>query len=92
MRGRTDLFKWMVLSSGMASVIRRGADVRPQRSVALLAAVRRSGAPTRLRRGGPPWRSSGTVVWVDDSRTLIPIDQPDELAAHLDVFLANHTF
>ena len=34
----------------------------------------------------------GGVVWVDDSRTLIPIDQPDELAAHLDVFLANHTF
>ena len=31
------------------------------------------------------------LVWVDDSRTLIPIDQPEELAAHLDVFLANHT-
>ena len=27
------------------------------------------------------------LVWVDDSRTLIPIDQPDALATHLERFL-----
>ena len=31
------------------------------------------------------------LVWVDDSRTLIPIDQPDALSAHLRRFLDQHT-
>ena len=30
------------------------------------------------------------LVWVDDSRTLIPIDQPEILAAHLKRFLDQH--
>lgn len=30
------------------------------------------------------------LVWVDDSRTLIPVDQPDVLAAHLERFLERH--
>ena len=28
------------------------------------------------------------MVWGDDSRTLIPIDQPEVLTAHLEEFLA----
>ena len=31
------------------------------------------------------------LVWVDDSRTLIPIDQPEALAAHLEGFLERTT-
>ena len=31
------------------------------------------------------------LLWVDDSRTLIPIDQPEVLAAHLERFLARTT-
>ena len=31
------------------------------------------------------------LVWVDDSRTLIPIDQPEVLTAHLEEFLARTT-
>ena len=31
------------------------------------------------------------LLWVDDSRTLIPIDQPEVLTAHLERFLAQHT-
>ena len=31
------------------------------------------------------------LVWVDDSRTLIPIDQPEALATHLERFLARTT-
>ncbi len=31
------------------------------------------------------------LVWVDDSRTLIPIDQPEALTAHLEEFLARTT-
>jgi len=31
------------------------------------------------------------LVWVDDSRTLIPIDQPEILTVHLREFLAQHT-
>ena len=31
------------------------------------------------------------LVWVDDSRTLIPIDQPEALAAHLERFLERTT-
>ena len=31
------------------------------------------------------------LVWVDDSRTLIPIDQPEILTVHLREFLAKHT-
>ena len=31
------------------------------------------------------------LVWVDDSRTLIPIDQPEVLAAHLERFLERTT-
>ena len=30
------------------------------------------------------------LVWVDDSRTLIPIDQPQVLARHLEQFLQGH--
>lgn len=30
------------------------------------------------------------LVWVDDSRTLIPIDQPEILTAHLERFLEQH--
>ena len=31
------------------------------------------------------------LVWVDDSRTLIPIDQPEVLVDHLERFLARTT-
>ena len=31
------------------------------------------------------------LVWIDDSRTLIPIDQPKILTDHLHLFLAAHT-
>ena len=31
------------------------------------------------------------LVWIDDSRTLIPIDQPKILTDHLHTFLAIHT-
>ena len=31
------------------------------------------------------------LVWIDDSRTLIPIDQPKVLTDHLRAFLAAHT-
>ena len=31
------------------------------------------------------------LVWVDDSRTLIPIDQPEALTTHLEQFLARTT-
>ena len=30
------------------------------------------------------------LVWVDDSRTLIPVDQPEVLMAHLELFLEQH--
>ena len=30
------------------------------------------------------------LVWVDDSRTLIPIDQPEILTAHLERFLEQY--
>ena len=30
-------------------------------------------------------------VWVDDSRTLIPVDQPEVLAHHLCSFLTSNT-
>lgn len=29
-------------------------------------------------------------VWVDDSRTLIPVDQPEVFTAHLERFLERH--
>lgn len=32
------------------------------------------------------------LVWIDDSRTLIPIDQPEALIDHLRAFLAPHTW
>ena len=35
--------------------------------------------------------ANAELVWVDDSRTLIPIDQPEVLASHLEEFLARHT-
>ena len=31
------------------------------------------------------------LVWIDNSRTLIPIDQPEVLAAHLASFLERYT-
>ena len=31
------------------------------------------------------------LVWIDDSRTLIPIDQAEVLTDHLRAFLAAHT-
>lgn len=31
------------------------------------------------------------LTWVDDNRTLIPIDQPEILAVHLEDFLARTT-
>ena len=30
------------------------------------------------------------LVWVDDSRTLVPIDQPEVLTAPLETFLEQH--
>ena len=30
------------------------------------------------------------LVWIDDSRTLIPIDQPSVLTDHLHTFVAAH--
>ena len=35
--------------------------------------------------------ANSELVWVDDSRTLIPIDQPEALTSHLEEFLARHT-
>ncbi len=35
--------------------------------------------------------ANAELVWVDDSRTLIPIDQHETLASHLEDFLARHT-
>ena len=32
--------------------------------------------------------SNAQLVWVDDSRTLVPIDQPEMLTEHLREFLA----
>ena len=31
------------------------------------------------------------LVWIDDSYTLIPIDQPETLTDHLRTFLTAHT-
>ncbi len=31
------------------------------------------------------------LVWIDDSRTLIPINQPETLTDHLRIVLATHT-
>ena len=31
------------------------------------------------------------LVWIDDSYTLIPIDQPEALTDHLRAFLTEHT-
>ena len=31
------------------------------------------------------------LVWVNDSRTLVPIDQPEILTDHLRRFLATHS-
>ena len=31
------------------------------------------------------------IVWIDDSRTLIPIGQPNALTDHLHTFVAAHT-
>ena len=31
------------------------------------------------------------LIWVDDSRTLIPIDQPEILTSHLRTFIADNT-
>ena len=33
---------------------------------------------------------SAELVWIDDSRTLVPIDQPEALATHLARFLGQH--
>ena len=33
------------------------------------------------------WFENTELVWVDDSRTLIPVDQPEVLAAYLERFL-----
>ena len=35
--------------------------------------------------------ANSKLVWVDDSRTLIPIDQPDILTDHIRTFLALNT-
>ena len=34
--------------------------------------------------------ANAELVWVEDSRTLIPIDQPEVLSAHLERFLEQH--
>ena len=31
------------------------------------------------------------LVWIDDSRTLIPIDQPTVLTDHLHIFVGTNT-
>ena len=33
------------------------------------------------------WFENTELVWVDDSATLIPIDQPEVLATHLERFI-----
>ena len=35
--------------------------------------------------------TNSRLVWVDDSRTLIPIDQPEILTDHIRMFLATQT-
>ena len=47
----------------------------------------------------PPTHAEGLAAhfqntqleWIDDTRTLIPIDQPEILKDHLRTFLAAHT-
>lgn len=46
--------------------------------------------PAHARRLAEHFENS-QLVWVDDSRTLIPIDQPEILMDHLRRFLATHT-
>ena len=36
------------------------------------------------------WFEHTELVWVDDSSTLIPIDRPDALTAHLERFLERY--
>ena len=45
--------------------------------------------PTHAERLAEHFENS-QLVWVDDSRTLIPIDQPEILTGHLRTFLATH--
>ena len=45
--------------------------------------------PTHAERLAQHFQNT-QLVWIDDSRTLIPIDQPAVLADHLHGFLAKH--
>ena len=46
--------------------------------------------PTHAERVAEHFQNT-QLVWVDDGRTLIPIDQPKILTDHLHTFLAAHT-
>ena len=45
--------------------------------------------PTHAQRLAEHFQNT-QLVWIDDSRTLIPIDQPQTLTDHLRAFLATH--
>lgn len=47
--------------------------------------------PTRCNRRLAEHFENAELAWVDDSRTLIPIDQPEILINHLERFLARTT-
>jgi len=46
--------------------------------------------PTHAERLADHFQNT-QLVWIDDSRTLIPIDQPAALTDHLRTFLTVHT-
>ena len=48
-----------------------------------------SSCPTHAERLADHFQNT-QLVWIDDSRTLIPIDQPKTLTDHLHTFLAAH--
>ena len=55
-----------------------------------LGTRRRVHAPTHAERLADHFGNT-QLVWIDDSRILIPIDQPETLTDHLHAFLAAHT-
>ncbi len=46
--------------------------------------------PTHAQRLAEHFHNT-QLVWIDDSGTLIPIDQPQTLTNHLHTFLTAHT-
>lgn len=55
-----------------------------------LGTRRQTHAPAHAERLADHFQNT-QITWIDDSYTLIPIDQPELLADHLRAFLATHT-